>query len=217
VVADPKYCANEKFLFGVDDSIKKLELNMQQDRDSLLNDIEKLLGTVPCEKETIFGMDIGHSRILKLGVFKSCGTIHCGLDPYLSIELCSQNKILVNMFLSEVDSIPFLAARYIENSAIGSTISSRLYDGSVLLNWHKDTDEKRIKKVMESIIDGYMIVYKKLALENFKKPLYKLNANELNDLKSILDFDIQIGCNWSSPNQKTIDCFEFTRLLDGKI
>ena len=58
VFNDPKYSSNDLKFFSIDTTMKVLDLNLNQERDSILADIGRLLKKEICDHTLHFGLNI---------------------------------------------------------------------------------------------------------------------------------------------------------------
>lgn len=188
----PIYCKyNLDYLFSVNDSIPKFEIDYSQDKDSIFDFIESHFENDSCWHNRSFGLIMDTNTVVKINYSKSCSSdyyIACGrgyrYNTVFRASLNSQGELLMEGEISEPNQIAHAVFNKFANQNFPHVFS--------IIKWKSNTPTNTIKHVLTEIIRGYSLCYTKLAHDIFNKELHQLNTIQMDSLTKIIPFDVKL-------------------------
>lgn len=188
----PKYCNNEVILFSVADSTQKVSLNYNQPYPKLMKSIELALNRQSCWDSVNFGLVLHNQQIINSFAFNKCqdNTIRCGTSyaPEMLFSITSQTVVTQDFEPIPIDSIKYWIAQNYPKDPLDD-----IHIQEIAINWQPQVSKYRIEKVLKAVVEGYLMVYRKLSHKHYQKPLCDLNLSQVDVLKKILPFRIEIA------------------------
>lgn len=194
-VASEKFCKNEKELISGGGNISTINLNLNQVSDEIYNQVENYFGPEDSSSSFIFkvpyntkteSIDSMDSDILFKAIINKPGATGCFLFPQrrFGILVNKNNQMLIQ-------------AEHIGDYQYITEELSLFYDDTtggvkkiIWIYWDDHCDKVALEKVFDAIIDGYLVAASKYSIELFSKELCQLDADELNELKTQVPFDL---------------------------
>ncbi|AXG71860.1 hypothetical protein KORDIASMS9_04118 [Kordia sp. SMS9] len=186
------FCANEKRVFSLPDSLQKITLDYQLEAKPLMSYIEKQLGIDLCQKPANFGVILANNNAVTVQLHKIfCvdGIISCFIRrDEAQISLNKEGVLLVEQELVAIDSITYwLEANLLNRKKINYKKTS--------LSWETDTPKDSIEKTFVNIKKGYVLSYRKRTTEFFKKTICDVSSHQLDSLQKLLPLTIRLELN----------------------
>ena len=185
-----RYCKNERALFAVSDSIPKIKINYNVEQDIIRNQIDSVLGLDICLEEYHFGLMFENDENLDVCVWKGClDTSHiivCGTLGEHRLSINSKGEIYFRNIIP-IDSIKSVMVSSFPDNQF------RKLNG-LKLNWKQDAPTDSINKILKNIAEGKLLIYEKLAQQQFNQSVCELNVSQLDSLKS--SYNLRISFNF---------------------
>ncbi|KIX20001.1 hypothetical protein SY27_15905 [Flavobacterium sp. 316] len=175
-----QYCSNENYLLGIHDSLPVIEINYNNYRNDILEEIAIKLKKETCCELNEFLLKLSTNETVNVTLFnycKSCDVI-CGNKSFTRILLNRDNQLLVNERPIENDSL----TNYLHN-LLKKPDTDYNYVENCMLYWDLTTDKDYIEKTFIAIKKSYQLYYEEMALQKFGKQICELAQKELEEIK----------------------------------
>ena len=174
-----KYCSNENYLLGIHDSLPLIEINYNNYRHDILEEITIKLNRETCCEKNEFLLKLSTNETVNVILFNHCKSCHPFLSHhwnYDDLYLNRENELLHNYQIQSIDSLSLKAYNRLKKEY-------PLDNMDFVIEWHKTTKPEIIEKVFLEIQKGYLLYYKELALQKFGKTICDLNQKETEAIK----------------------------------
>ena len=177
-----KYCSNENYLLGIHDSLPVIQINYNNYRNDILEEIAIKLNKETCCETNEFLLKMSNNETINvklLNLCKSC-PIYCG-------ERWSFARVLLNR-----DNISLVNEKPIDNDSLVNHLHNLLkkpitdynhYVENVIFYWDLTTKKEYIEKTFIAIKKAYQLYYEEIAYQKFGKPMCKLTKDEIKFIK----------------------------------
>lgn len=175
-----QYCSNENYLLGIHDSLPVIEINYNNYRHDILEEITIKLNRETCCEKNEFLLKLSTNETVNVTLFnycRSCGVI-CGEYSFTRVLINRDRLVLVNESPIASDSL----ANYI-HAFLKKPDSDYNYVENCMLDWDLTTNKESIEQAFIDIKKGYQLYYKELALQKFGKPICELTQKETEAIK----------------------------------
>ncbi|WP_445457575.1 hypothetical protein [Flavobacterium sp. HNIBRBA15423] len=175
-----QYCSNENYLLGIHDSLPVIEINYNNYRNDILEEISLKLNKETCCKTHEFLLKLSANETVNVTLFnycRSCGII-CGNRSFTRILLNRKNQVLVNERPIPNDSL----VNYL-HKLLKKPITSYDYVENVSIMWDLTTNKQEIEKTFIAIKKAYQLYYEEIALQRFGKHICQLTKKEKEEIK----------------------------------
>lgn len=190
-------------LFEVEDSLELVAIDFGYSARDVANQVEKVVGGSICEKDFYFKVQDNKSIEHKVCVHKECKVRKypfCGIRMKIDIAISRRGDYLFErMVLDSVNDMDSLVFNEIFNP-----MNYPMSNNFVEVDWYSfglndSIPIEAFYNALNEIENGYLLVYDSLSRQYFNKQLSNLDRNELDSLKHILPFKIQIGATHVPP------------------
>lgn len=184
-------------LFGVDDSLPLVAIDFRYSARDLANQVEKVVGESICEKYFYFKVQDYDYIEYKVCVHKECKKREypvCGIRMKIDLVISRRgNYLFERMILDSINDMDSMIFNEFFNP-----MNYPMYNNYVELDWSTyglddSIPSEAFYKALKEVEKGYLLVYDSLSRQCFDQQLSNLYRNELDSLKNILPFKIQIG------------------------
>ena len=189
-----KIDANENYLLGISDTLKKIEINYNEDKETILLDISTKLNKDLCCNNINFNLKINDSKFVNVTTSKFC--IKCpyppcsGMNPN-NILISRNDQILYNESLVELDSVKF---KVFETLKKRNPIDKEYFE----FRWDITTSDTLIKKTLIEIQKGHLLYYENESEKLFNKPIKNLSLEELDSINKV-KFNVYLNLSTIAP------------------
>lgn len=176
-----KIDANENHLLGISDTLKKIEINYNEDKEAILLDISTKLNKDLCCNNVNFNLKINDLKFVNVSTSKFCKI--CIYSSYIfwadnNILINRNNQILYDESLIKLDSVKF---KVFETLKRRNPIAHEYFS----LKWDKTTSDTLIKKTLIEIQKGHLLYYENESEKIFNKPIKNLSLEELKSINKV--------------------------------
>lgn len=175
-----KYCSNENYLLGIHDSLPIIEINYNNNRNDILEEITIKLNKETCCKNHEFLLKLSNNETVNVTLFnhcKSCGIL-CGNMSFTRILLNQNNQVFVNERPIFNDSL----TNHLHN-LLKKTNTDYDYVENCMLYWDLTTKKEHIEKTFIAIKKAYQLYYDEIAFKRFGKSICELTKKEKEEIK----------------------------------
>jgi hypothetical protein len=171
-----KYCSNEKYLLGINDSIKEIKLNLKLTKEELLENIEKQYDYEISDKLLNCKIELPNGEFVGFNFIKTVNTTSS--IYYTSIYINRDNQLLLE---EEI-----IKSKDLKSKIYNLLLKQNYYDKfNLSLEWERTSSLETIEKVLIQIKEAYQLYYQTKAEEKFNKNICELNEEELSDINKI--------------------------------
>jgi hypothetical protein len=180
-------CTNEQQLFAAADSLPQIVLDGQKDIGAFLKQTEKDLQLDFCNKVELLGIKLGNDIAIKSTLAYSCaGVSLCDpVPPQAHLLFKKQGQLFVSGQLQPLASLSAKIKQVLENRHKNRA-------DAISLRWQAGVTKKQLSETMAAVVKGYVLVYRKLAQQHFKKSLCDLQPHQLKQLIKMLPFEFYL-------------------------
>lgn len=172
-----KYCSNEKYLLGINDSVKEITLNLKQTKKNLLKEIDFQYKEDISDKFLNCKIKLSNGESIGFNFIKSESVFICGIN-YTHILINRNDQLLIDENIIEPDEL--------KTKIYNLLLKQNYYDRfNLSLEWERTSSLKTIENVLIQIKRAYDLFYKTKAKEKFNKNICELNENELSEINQI--------------------------------
>ena len=175
-----QYCFKENYLLGIHDSLPIIEINYNNYRNDILEEITIKLNKETCCETNEFLLKMSNNEMVNVTLFnycKSCGVI-CSENSFTHVLINRDHLVLVNESPIANDSL----ANYI-HEFLKKPDSDYNYVENCMLDWDLTTNKESVEQAFIDIKKGYQLYYEELALEKFGKSICDLAQKEIAAIK----------------------------------
>lgn len=187
-------------LFGVEDSLKLVSINFKLSARDVSDQVEKVVNNNICGSDFVFKVEDFDVNKHKVQVHKICKipfNYFCGPKPGFELRINWSGQYLFEREILESN-------KSLDSLIFNSLINEKYYDLNeqfVIVDWvNYDSlssdlciPEISFYNALNEIEKGYLLTYDSLSRQYFKKQLSNLDRKELDSLKKVLPFKVQIG------------------------
>ena len=175
-----QYCANEKYLLGIHDSLPVVSINYNQYRKDILEEITIKLDKETCCEHHEFLFKLSNNETVNVTLFNHCRScpIFCGGQSFTRVLIIRDNQVLVNEIPIANDSL----ANYI-HEFLKKPDTDYNYVENCMLDWDLTTSKESIEQAFIDIQKGSQLYYEEIAQKKFGKPICELTKKEIESIK----------------------------------
>lgn len=187
-------CKNETYLIRPSTEEVVIKLDYNQSRDDLTKQVQDYFEEDVCDKELVFGLDIGN-QVIKAIFYVDCYTIvNCGRGRNeIYIRMNERGQVLfAGESCPNIDSIPTWTSRLL--------LSKHSYNKQGFkFIWSEDVPNEKLDKVFQQVTAGYLKAYQYLAHNSLQKDFCSLDTLQLKILEKKLPFVMRFDFSPSPP------------------
>lgn len=181
------HCTNEQQLFVAANSLPQIVLDGQKDIGAFLKQTTKDLSLDFCNKVELLGIKLGNDMAIKSALVYSCpGVSVCDpVSPQAHLLFKNKGQLFVSGQRHALTSLNAKIKQVLENRH-----KSRA--DAISLRWQAGVTKNQLAQAVAAVVKGYVLVYRKLSQQHFKKSLCDLQTKQLKQLIKILPFEFYL-------------------------
>ena len=178
-------CQNEIQIVAPENLSPIINLNYNQNQESLIKEVESYFKHNLCSKEVEIGIQLANKRIIKT-IFHKDRIISRSSEVIILMN--QEGEVLINgkNYIKQLDSLAIWISRNFPNDENNDT-------EEIIFEWDEESPKEKIELGFTKIVEGYLKSYENISKTKYFKPFCELSEFEVNEILKEHEFRIKLG------------------------